>query len=151
MRPVFLISILLAALASGAAFAQNTALRGKVVDDQSAVLIGASITIKQGERVVTQTQTTSQGTFEAALPPGAYTLEIDAPDFEKLVQPIQVTANMQPSTYTMKLAQVKAEVTVQANANQVELSPDSNLTATVMDKELIEQLPDDSDELLAYI
>jgi hypothetical protein len=155
MKSILLTSfvfVLILSLAGSTMLAQNTPFRGKVVDDQSAVMIGASVTIKRGTQTVFQGKTTEQGLFLAQLPPGDYSVEISSEDFDTLTQPIHVAANMPAlTTYTMKLAQVRAEVTVQETANQVALDPDSNLTATVLDQDFIQQLPDDTDELTAYL
>ena len=142
---------LILSLTGSTMLAQNTAFRGKVVDDQSAVMIGAAVTVKKGTQTVFQGKTTDQGTFTVQLAPGQYSVEIVAEDFDTLVQPVRVAPNMAMTTYTMKLAQVRAEVTVQESANQISLDPTSNLTATVLDQEFIQQLPDDMDELTAYL
>jgi hypothetical protein len=152
MKKAHLVAVLLIVFIAGSTMvAQNTPFRGKATDDSGAVLIGASVTVKQGTKVVTQTKTTNQGTFEIPLAPGQYSVEIAAEDFETLVQDVRVVANMPQTTFSLKLGQVKTEVTVQENTNLISLDPDSNLTATVLDQDFIQQLPDDPDELTAYL
>src|SRR5215510_1179190 len=83
MRHIFLVSLMLAALSSGA-LAQSTAtLQGSVTDQSGAAISGAKVTVRNQstgfERVV---QTDSDGNYQAAaLPPGVYRVETQAQGF----------------------------------------------------------------------
>src|SRR5437763_8043636 len=97
-----LILAFILSLTGSTMLAQNMPYRAKVVDDQSAVMIGAAVTVKRGTQTVFQRKTTDQGTFTVQLAPGQYSVEIAAEDFETLVQPVRVAANMPMATYIMK-------------------------------------------------
>jgi hypothetical protein len=64
----------------------NSTVRGTVKDQQGNVVAGATITLTDPEKNLTRTQTsTSDGGFLfAAVPPGTYRLEVEAPGFKKL-------------------------------------------------------------------
>jgi len=150
MKKVFLFLVLLF-MAGSTIIGQTATLRGTVLDDQQAVIISAGVVIKSGDKVITQVQTGLQGTFAVPVNPGQYTVEVTVAGFDKAVQTINVAASTPSLTFAMKVAQVSQEVTVEANANQVSLDPSSNLTATVLDEEFIQQLPDDDQELAQYL
>ena len=77
------------ALLSMAAFAQRTTgtLRGQVLDPQSAVVAGATVTVtNQATGVSSKAVTTSAGSWNiASLIPGAYTIAVEAAGFSKYV------------------------------------------------------------------
>src|SRR5579884_904257 len=153
MKKAFPLLLLLFVAASSITYAQTTALRGTVLDDQQAVIAAAAVVVKSGDKIVAQGQTGVSGAFNIAVPPGQYTVEVTVPGFEKAVQNVTVAAGatIASLTFPMKLAQVSQEISVQADANQVSLDPSSNLTATVLDEDFIQQLPDDDQELQQYL
>ena len=82
-----LISGLLVLMTAFASFAQTTSgsIAGGVVDQQQAAITGATVTIKDEAKGVSQTATSdSQGRFVfPTLSPGNYTLSIEAKGFKK--------------------------------------------------------------------
>jgi hypothetical protein len=143
-----LVGLLLAGLTISA---QTAAIRGTVLDDQKAVIIGAGVVVRSGDKVIAQVQTGVSGAFNIPVDPGQYTVLVSVPGFDTAVQTVNVTPNLAPLSFPMKVAQVAQEVTVEANANQVSLDPSGNLTATVLDEDFIQQLPDDDQELAQYL
>src|SRR5215471_16782669 len=148
----FILLMVLGLTAAGQTQTSNqTSIRGQVVDSQHAVIIGAQITVKNGNNIVGQAQTGAQGTFTIPVPPGQYQVFIDFDGFDGFQQNVRVTANLAPLAVTLQLAKVQQQVNVSEDLNVVSLDPSNNLTATVLDEDFIETLPDDSDELAAYL
>ena len=137
-------------MATGA-WAQSAKLAGHVVDSSGAVMSGAPIKIYQAEKVVKEGTISPSGDFEIPVEPGEYKIEISAPDFSTFTEIVRVTPGMGPLAITMSLAQLETSVEVTETRNQISVDPDSSLNTTVLDKEFIESLPDDEDELTAYL
>src|SRR5215472_9725887 len=112
------VAVLILVLATAASVsAQTVAIRGTVLDDQQAVIIGAQVAVKAGDKVVGQAQTGVSGVFSIPVPPGQYTVEVTVPGFDKAAQSVNAGANLASLSFPMKVAQVAQEVTVQADAN----------------------------------
>jgi hypothetical protein len=132
-------------------FGQSGRLAGHIVDSSGAVMAGAQIKVLQAERVVKEGVSSQSGDFEIPVEPGEYKIEISAPDFTTYTEVVRVVPNMGPLAITMSLAQLETSVEVTETRNQISVDPDSSLNATVLDQEFIESLPDDEDELTAYL
>src|ERR1700676_2697495 len=89
-------------------FAADVTLRGRVVDEASAPVPGAAITVRmsaQSSASVPAIQTTADptGTFHVTLPnPGAYLITISQADFFRLVdRPVDVAAGSNEIVLTL--------------------------------------------------
>src|SRR5262245_26842460 len=133
------------------ALGQSTRLSGHVVDSSGAVLPGSHIKVYQGDKVVKEAATSQSGDFEIVIDPGEYKIEISAPDFSTYTEVVRVAPGSGPLAITMSLAQLETSVEVTETRNQISVDPDSSLTTTVLDQDFIESLPDDEDELTAYL
>ncbi len=138
-------------LAAGALFGQATRVRGRVMDSSGSVMPGAQVKVYQGDKVVKEGVSSATGDFDILVEPGEYKLEIAAPDFDTHIELVKVTSELGPLSVTMELAQIATEVQVTEERNQISIDSDSSLTTTVLGREFIEQLPDDEDELAAYL
>ncbi len=145
--PLILLALLSATLLS----AQTTPLRGRVADSSGATLSGADIKVYEGATVVREGKTSAAGDFEIPVPPGEYRLEIKAPDFELYTEVVRVSPDLGPLVITMQLAQVTQNVEVTTDRQELSVEADSNLNATVLGQDFIDQLPEDEDELLAAL
>ncbi|MBC8031240.1 MAG: carboxypeptidase regulatory-like domain-containing protein [Pyrinomonadaceae bacterium] len=81
------VALLTIVLVSVVAYAQagRSTVRGTIKDPQGNLVAGATVTLANAERNFTRTQTTSQeGTYVfTAVPPGTYSLEVEAQGFKK--------------------------------------------------------------------
>ncbi len=118
-------------------------LRGRVLDEQGAVLPGATVTARHVETGASRTVVTSaNGAFGMpALPVGRYNVEIELSGFAKLVQEgiilaVGQTADMD---FRLKLASVSETVTVQGDSPLVETRK-SDISGRIEAKQ-IESLP----------
>jgi len=112
---------------------------------------GVMVKIYQGETVVREAVTNDTGEFEIPVNPGDYKLEIIAPDFDTHSEMVKVTPEMTPLAVTMELAQIAQNVEVTETRNEISIDSDSSLSTTVLGRDFIEGLPDDEEELAAYL
>jgi hypothetical protein len=141
------ILIMMAAMAIG----QTARLSGHIVDSSGAVMPGAQIKVYQGDKLAKEATATQSGDFEIPIDPGEYKVEISAPDFSVFTEMVRVTPGMGPLAITMTLAQLQTDIEVTETRDQISVDPDSSLNTTVLDKDFIDNLPDDEDELTAYL
>jgi len=137
--------------AQSAQVTSSTQVKGRVMDSTGSILLGVQIKVYRGDKVVKEGTTAATGDFEIPLEAGEYKLELTAPDFEKYTEVVNVTPGMGPLSITMLLAQITQNVEVNTDRNEISIDPDSSLNTTVLDKEFIETLPDDEDELATYL
>jgi hypothetical protein len=133
------------------AFPQSARLSGRVMDSTGSIMPGVQIRVYDGEKVIGEAITAANGDFDVPLPPGEYKLEVAAPDFSTFTEIVKVTSDMGPLAVTMQLAQISQDVEVTTTRNQIDIDPDSSLNTTVLDREFIDALPEDEDELTDYL
>src|ERR1051326_5386701 len=130
-----------------------TPLRGQVVDEMGAVISGARATLTATDGKKRSVVTNANGEF--TLPnttPGHYTLTVESKGFETYVEPeLQISSTSLPLKITLKVAVVNAETEVKANATGVSVEPDQNLNVTILDQNFIQTLPDNEDDLAAFL
>src|SRR2546421_510225 len=152
MRRLYLIlAIILCAVTAGA---QTAKVTGKALDQSGGVVIGADVTLLgPGNTTVATTKTGPDGNFTMDAPPGSYALQINADGFAPSVQGISVggSNNNRPLTVTLSITQITQSVDVEDTANAISLDAANNQTALVLKEEDIQTLPDDEDELTAYL
>jgi len=136
---------------ASASFAQSARVKGRVMDSSGSVMQGVMVKIYQGEAVVREAVTNDTGEFEIPVNPGDYKLEITAPDFDTHSEIVKVTPEMTPLAVTMELAQIAQNVEVTETRNEISIDSDSSLSTTVLGRDFIEGLPDDEEELAAYL
>ena len=118
-------------------------ITGTVADSTGAVVAGATVTARNEETGVTQTQVTTEAGLYAfpSLPVGTYTVTVERPGFKrsqatglKLEVDTPLTADIALST-----GEVTETVTVSAGAEQIQTA---NATiGNVVEQKAIEQLP----------
>ena len=84
-------------------------------------------------------------------PAGDYYIEISAPDFNVFAQAVKASANMQPLAVTLTVKTVETVIDVATNTNEVGVDPDSSLTTDVIAGDALLDLPDNEEDLLAYL
>jgi len=134
---------------------QSARLRGRVLDATGAVLVDADVKVFQTNpaEAVKQAKTNNTGDFDLALAPGEYTLEVSAPDFETHREVVRVAPNMKALSVSLSLAGVTTTVDASDDPNQVSVGvdPDASLTAQTISGNAVEDLPEDEDQLAAYL
>ncbi|MBI2681842.1 MAG: TonB-dependent receptor [Acidobacteriales bacterium] len=137
------------------AFAQSTAtadLRGTVRDPNGAVVAGANLTLRDDARNFERTTTTtSEGEyFFALVPPGNYTLTVDASGFGKLTaKDVKLTIGSTAEyNVALKVATATTELTVSATAELIETSKTS--VSTTIDQQRIDNLPINQRDYISF-
>lgn len=135
-------------------FAQQPgSVSGQVYDTLGAVVIGATVIAVDSTGKEKSTITNKSGEFSiVGLAPGKYTVRATAPKFT-LYENTEVeitTGNKTELTIALTVQGVEETVDV-GGQDQVDTDPNSNKTATVLSEKDIKDLPDDPDELQAYL
>jgi len=130
----------------------TTKLRGTVADPTGGLMPSVDIAILRGLTLVKATKTDALGAFSFDLASGEYQMAVTAPDFKVHTQTVRVTNNMRPIAITMSLAGITAVIDVQEGAEkEVTVDASSSLDATTLTAEQIKDLPDNEEDLLAYL
>jgi hypothetical protein len=129
-------------------------LVGTVSDATGGVMVNVDVQLTTGTppRIVASGKTNSAGVFEIEVAPGQYTLKISVPDFKDVSQQVRVTPDMAPLSVTMALSiTTQVNVTTSSDSNEVSVDPDSSLNTDVITGDALLDLPDNPDDLLAYL
>ncbi len=122
----------------------SASVTGTVTDSSGAVIPGAKVSLTEGStHVVHNTVSNGQGYYDfRVLPPGTYTVEVDAANFKKATyQKVAVLAE-QPRVLNVTLAPGATSETVTVNGSEVPLlqTGDANVESTIS-TEQIHRLP----------
>ena len=144
------ISLLLLVASPLTGLAQSTGgLRGQVLDPSKAIVPGASVALTQGANVYT-TKSGQDGfyTFHE-VPPGIYTLTVDADGFARLTKiHVAIAAGqMRELDLSIAIAVQQQNVDVTERNNGVSVNPDENGGAIVLNGSDLDALSDDPDQL----
>src|SRR6185436_18448114 len=127
-------------------------VRGRVTDSSGAVIAGTKITALRGSEVIAEVITNLTGDFDLELAAGDYQLEINATDFNPIRQNVRVAAGMAPLSLSLTVAKVEQTVEVNDTADRaVTIDSDVALTTQSISGDQLADLPDDEDELVAYL
>ncbi|HEU4710501.1 MAG TPA: carboxypeptidase regulatory-like domain-containing protein [Pyrinomonadaceae bacterium] len=150
--PRFFSAFLLVLLASVLAVAQQArgTLRGVIIDELGAVIVGANVTLTDTSGAQKKTTTNAEGVYTFnGLAPGKYSLQANAPGFAPSDEKqIDVTAGRQSVDLTLKVT-IEEKVTVQETPISTEAT--NNANQTVLSGKDLDALPDDPDELAAAL
>ncbi len=133
---------------AGAIFAQaqvsSADLSGTVVDPNGAVVAGATVTAKGSSTGISRTVTANDaGEYSfIGLPPGEYSVTVEAATFKKtVISPVKLTVG-QSATLEIKLELGQQDVTVTVSGDSVELVETTRTSvANTIDQQRIENLP----------
>ena len=153
---VFILATLILATTIGSAAGQSQpvtgTLRGQVTDPSGAVVGNAAVGALMSGGQTHTASSSKTGAYEINnLPPGNYTVTVNAQGFAVFIQnDVSVTAG-QTSQFNIALdIKVKEEnVNVEAEGPTLDVSPANNASAIVLRGKDLDALPDDPDELLA--
>src|SRR5215475_7602178 len=131
-------------------FAQNNTqgtLKGVVTDPSNKRVPNATIQLKSSSGEQSQTSNENSEYTFTNVKPSAYDVQVSVPDFKtEHRQAVNVAASTSWDVQLSLESQTQV-VTVEEQAETVSLDPDSNASATVLDKKELEGLSDDPDEL----
>jgi outer membrane receptor protein involved in Fe transport len=134
--------ILLAAAPAQAQF--NGAIEGTVRDAQGGAVVGAKVTVINRDTGIShEAVTTSEGFYRVdALPPGIYTVRVEAPNFSKNeTNSVSVLAEqVRGLNITMQIGQVTQTVTVSGTVAPTLQTEDANISGTITNQQ-VENLP----------
>lgn len=134
--------------------AQTTAtLRGQVVDELGAVIPGAQATLTTPNGKKRTAVANANGEFAIAnVAPGTYTLTVGFKGFQNYTEnDLLIPVTVSPLKITLKVAEVNVETEVKAESPGVSVEPDQNMNMTVLDENFIRTLPDNEDDLAAFL
>jgi Carboxypeptidase regulatory-like domain len=127
-------------------------VRGRITDSSGAVIAGTKITLLRGSEVVAESITNLAGDFDLEPASGDYQLEINAPGFNPLRQDLRVAVGMAPLSISLTVAKVEQAIEVNDTAEKaVTIDADVALTTQSIAGDQLADLPDDEDELVAYL
>lgn len=153
MRTLFN-TVICSLIFAAAAFAQNTGrIEGRVVDMTGAVIVGANVAV-EADGFERNTVTNESGEYSiTGVPAGSYTVSIESPGFATFTQTdVNVSANDATSVNaSLDVEVVETEVTIDDETNTIDVSPENNASAIVLNEEDIEALPDDEEDLAAAL
>ena len=121
----------------------TASLHGTVTDKSGASVAGASITLVNAEQALTrQANSGSEGEYEfASLPPGTYTLQVEAAGFRKFEQiHLQLQVNS-PATLNVRLEIGTTSQTVEVSAQAVALNTSDASIGNAFGENQVKQLP----------
>jgi hypothetical protein len=132
--------------------AQNAPLRGRISDSSGAVIRGAKIKVLKGSDVVTEATTNTTGDFDLELAAGEYQIEVNAPEFNPFREDIRVAVGMAPLSLSLTIATIAQTLDVKESAGRaVTIDSDIPLTTQTIAGDQLAYLPDNEDDLVAYL
>ena len=124
-------------------------LHGHVVDPSGAIIPGASVVLSGNGKQQTVTSSGTGGYHFSNLPPGTYSLTTTIDGFTPFEDPsLQIGAGQNRTMdISLQLAVQQQKVQVNAEANTIDTSPDTNANSVVIKGKDLDALSDDPDEL----
>jgi uncharacterized membrane protein YgcG len=133
--------------------AQTTtgALHGQVKDPSGAAVPDATVVVTGSSGGASTTQSGRDGSYDVkGLPPGGYTVKVDAKGFQEFnSDTIQIAAGQtQKLDLSLSIEEEHQKVEVQAEGGaQLSVSPENNAGAVVLSGKDLDELSDDPDQL----
>ena len=132
--------------------AQNVPLRGRISDSSGAVIPESKIKVLKGSDVIAEATTNTIGDFALEVATGEYQIEVNAPEFNPLRQDIRVASGMAPLSLSLTVATIAQQLDVKETAEQaVTIDSDIPLTTQTIAGDQLADLPDNEDDLVAYL
>ena len=139
--------LLFAALVALAGQAQE--VHGTVTDETGAIIVGAKVTLDDGQGHKELALSDEAGHYRfAVVAPAVYTLTVSAPGFADFNQSIDLTARRTtPLNVALKVV-ISEKMEVTTDKPGISVEPDRNLSGITLQGVDLDALPDDPDELL---
>jgi hypothetical protein len=141
---LLLLGILLIVMGGTAALAQTTAsIKGTVTDASGSAVAGAKVVVKsQALGIERTTQTNSSGDYEVpALPPGTYSVEVQAPGFATQLANSLTLQVSQNSVQNFGLKVASSDIVVTVESTQAIIDSTSITVGQVIDKNVVQEIP----------
>jgi hypothetical protein len=147
------LTLLLSSFVQGsqAPIPQTSRLAGAVKDPSDAAMPSVDVLLIRDGKVLKTIKTNDLGLFSFDVPVGQYQLGVSAPDFKPWAQAIRVIPNMPALTITLSLEGITTTVDIVGNSNQIIIDAAQSLDATILTPADFQDLPDDEEDLLAYL
>ncbi len=136
----------------------NVHLKGKVLDSTQGAMAGASVKVykgtaepKEGTAPTKEGVSSAVGDFDLELPAGDYHIEVTAPDFNTFKQAVKLAADTPPLAVTLSVRELETIINVGAETGEVGVDTDSSLTTDTITGDALLDLPDNEEDLLAYL
>lgn len=142
--------------AAGSALPQERpgSLRGQVLDELGAIIVGATVTAIDARGTEKTVTTNNNGVYTInGLAPGKYTLRVVDAGFA-VYENAEVeiaSGKVGQLDVTMKVAIEESKVTVAADNRELSTEPENNAGAVVLKGQDLDALPDDPDDLAAAL
>src|SRR6266550_5898787 len=140
MRLKALLAILLSLFAASAYAQFKASIQGTVTDPQGTVVPGAKVTVtNQSTGAVRETTTSDQGFYRInELPPGSYTVTVEASGFKQTISKDIVVEAEQPRGYdaVVQIGAVQESVTVSASSEGLQ-TENASTTSTISSQEIL--------------
>lgn len=128
---------------SGIAQTQLATVNGRILDPNSASIVGATVTARNLDNgIETKTQTNDQGVyFLFGLEPGRYQFTVSKTGFSEILKPdvILHVSDSIAMNFSMRVGSVSEEVTVEGGAPLVDT--ENAAVSTVIDRKFVDELP----------
>src|SRR5215211_1346310 len=153
MLPILRWTLLICVVAVPAAGQQTTgALRGTVTDQLDSLVVGATVTVRNANGVVTSATSNSSGVYEfKRLASGSYTLKVIAPGFNVFEEKEVEIEARETTTLNVQLTVAFEEQQVTVDDRNISTDADNNAGAIVLRGRDLEALPNDPDALAAAL
>src|SRR5688572_779798 len=138
--------ILLICLIAASAVGQQTTgvLRGTITDQLDSLVVGATVTVRNANGVVTSATSNSSGVYEfKRVAPGVYTLKVIAPGFVVFEEKEVEIRARETTTVNPQLSVAFEEQQVTVDDRNISTDSDNNASAIVLRGKELEALPDD--------
>ncbi|MBI1760299.1 MAG: carboxypeptidase regulatory-like domain-containing protein [Acidobacteria bacterium] len=134
------------------ASAQTSTVRGQVVDELGYAIPGAKVVLIGADGKERTVTTSVSGEFVVNnMPPGVYSLTADFTGFTPYsLKDIRLPINA-PIKVVLATGAISEVIETKMNTEGVSVEPDQNMNATVLGKEFIDNLPDNEDDLRAFL
>ena len=148
-----LLCLLVLSLSTALAQQSSGTLRGQVVDEQGAVIIGATVTVTNASGVAKTAVTNNEGAYTVGgLAPGKYTVRAQSTGFA-----VYENAEVEIKAGAREQLNIQLSVTIEeqkvtiASETAVSTEPENNANQVVLRGSDLNSLPDDPDELAAAL
>ena len=138
-------------LGSQAPVPQTSRVAGAVRDPSGAAMPSVDVAVIRDRLVLRAVKTNDLGQFSFDLPIGQYQLGVSAPDFKPWAQAIRVVPSMPALAITLSLEGITTTVDIVGNSNEIIIDAAQSLDATTLTPADFQDLPDDEEDLLAYL
>jgi hypothetical protein len=130
---------------------QTVQLKGRVLDSTDLPMAATDVKVYRDDKVVAEGKTNAVGDFDIAVAPGEYRVEVSAPDFDTSNQTVRVVAGMPALSVRLTLKAVDTVIDVSGNQNEIGVDSESSLTTDTIMGDALLDLPDNEEDLLAYL